>query len=167
MTRLHHPYHFVSYFFVFLQFGHHKANETKGHEPVDLAPDLLLFTVLAAEPEVKLVLDEALKSLEKQLQHKPEDVELRANLVVKVTELEHAYRGICFDSLNSTCTQTLSAVIARRTTAPGRTKEWWKVVRSGNDAFRQVCHLCTHSHQLDPPDSLGLRECVGKYGGQY
>ena len=161
MTRLHHPYHFVSYFFVFLQFGH---NETKGHEPVDLAPDLLLFTVLADEPEVKLVLDEALKSLEKQLQHKPEDVELRANLVVKVTELEHAYRGICFNSLNSTYTQSLSAVIARRTTAPGRTKEWWKVVRSGNDAFRQVC---THSHQLDPPDSLGLRECVGKYGGQY
>jgi hypothetical protein len=87
---------------VFLQFGHHKVYEIKAHESVDLAPDLLMFAVLADEPEVKLVLDEELKSLEKQLQHKPEDFGLRADLGVKVTELEHAYRGICFNSLHST-----------------------------------------------------------------
>ena len=89
------------------------------------------FTTLAGEPEVKLVLDEELKSLEKQLQHKPEDVELRAKLVAKVAELEQAYRGICFNSLISTYTtpqRTLSAVITRRTTASGRVKEWMKVV---------------------------------------
>lgn len=63
------------------------------------------FTTLAGEPEVKLVLDEELKSLEKQLQHKPEDVELRAKLVAKVAELEQAYRGICFNSLISTYTK--------------------------------------------------------------
>ena len=88
--------------------------------------------------------DHVLRLLEEQLRQNPDDVTAITKLTIRQQKLLTAYRSVLtclplrFLRQIHTYLFRCREVIAERISAKGRTKKWLKIIKVGNDDFREV-----------------------------